>query len=231
MTTARGMALKVGSLFAGIGGFDLGLERAGMEVRWQVEIDPYCNRVLAKHWPTVPRYGDIRTMDWGAVEPVDVLCGGFPCQPFSTASRGRRTAISLWPEMFRAITALRPTWVCVENVNGAARLVFPQVEADLEGIGYSVTQPLEIPACAVGLDHWRPRYWLLAHTYPNGKPGLSEYEKVAQLQGCDSQLSGVGTANGLSSELDRLRGLGNAIVPQIAEALGRMILRSEQEVA
>ena len=218
--------MRAGSLFSGIGGFDLGLERAGFTISWQVEIDPYCQRVLAKHWPHVQRYGDITALDWSTVPPVDLLCGGFPCQPFSTASHGRRTAISLWPEMFRAIKSLRPTWVCVENVNGAARLVFPQVEADLESIGYSVTPPLEIPACAVGLDHWRPRYWLLAHTYADGQPGLSEYEQVAQLPGCRSQLSGMGTANGLSSELDRLRGLGNAIVPQIAEALGRMILAS-----
>jgi DNA (cytosine-5)-methyltransferase 1 len=220
------MRLTVGSLFSGIGGMDLGLERAGMTISWQVEIDDYARRVLTKHWPSVPKYGDIRTIDWGTVPRVDLLCGGFPCQPFSTASRGRRTAVSLWPEMFRAIKAIWPNWVLIENVAGAARLVFPQVAADLESIGYSVTPPLEIPACAVGFDHWRPRYWLLAHTYENGKPGMSEYEQVAKLPGYDSQLSGVGTANGISYELDRLRGLGNAVVPQIVEALGRMILES-----
>jgi len=219
--------MKVGSLFSGIGGFDLGLERAGYDISWQVEIDPYCQRVLAKHWPTVPRYGDICAVDWGTVEKVDLICGGFPCQPFSTASHGRRTAVSLWPEMFRAIKSLRPAWVCVENVAGAADMVFREVAFDLASIGYSTTPPLEIPACAVGLDHWRPRYWLLAHTYPNGEPGLSEYEQVAQLPGCRSQLSGMGTANGLSRELDRLRGLGNAVVPQIVEALGRMILEAD----
>src|SRR6185503_5376133 len=83
--------MRVGSLFAGIGVFDLGLERAGFEVSWQVEIDPYCQRVLAQHWPTVPRYGDIRSIDWGAVEPVDLLCGGFPCQDLSCA--GKRAGI------------------------------------------------------------------------------------------------------------------------------------------
>ena len=77
--------MKVGSLLSGIGGMDLGLERASMEVRWQVEIDDYCRRVLEKHWPHVKRYEDVKTVDWSEAEPVDLVCGGFPCQPVSLA--------------------------------------------------------------------------------------------------------------------------------------------------
>jgi hypothetical protein len=110
--------VRVGSLFSGIGGLDLGLERAGMEVRWQVEIEPYCNKVLAKHWPNVKRYGDIKSIDWTEVEPVDLICGGFPCQPVSLA--GKRLAQEderwLWPEVDRCLRALRPRYALLENV-------------------------------------------------------------------------------------------------------------------
>ena len=113
--------LTVGSLFSGIGGFDLGLERAGFKIEFQVEIDPYCQRVLAKHWPNVTRYGDITAMDWTTVQPVDLLCGGFPCQDLSFA--GKRAGIDgarsgLWSEYVRAIRHLRPRYVLVENVPG-----------------------------------------------------------------------------------------------------------------
>src|SRR5687767_562507 len=111
--------MTFGSLFAGIGGFDLGFERAGMRCEWQVEIDPYCRRVLAKHWPDVRRWDDVRTFppdgDWG----VDVICGGFPCQDISAAGKqagieGERSG--LWGEYERIIRVLRPRIVVVENV-------------------------------------------------------------------------------------------------------------------
>ena len=99
-------SFTVGSLFAGIGGFDLGLERAGMTVRWQVERDEFCQRVLAKHWPEVPRYGDIRDCGARNLPAVDLICGGFPCQPFSNAGQRRGTDDDryLWPEMRRVVT-------------------------------------------------------------------------------------------------------------------------------
>src|SRR5690554_2041171 len=104
------MSLTVGSLFSGIGGLDLGLERAGMTVAWQSEIDPYCVRVLAKHWPDVPNLGDITNIDWRNVEPVDLICGGYPCQPFSLASirRGESGPRHLWPRFADALRVVRP---------------------------------------------------------------------------------------------------------------------------
>lgn len=109
-----------GSLFAGIGGIDLGLERAGWTGRWQVEYEPFCQRVLAKHWPDVTRYGDIHDVDWSTVEPVDLVAGGFPCQPVSFAGRGEAQGDArwLWPEFLRCIRAVRPSYVLVENVPG-----------------------------------------------------------------------------------------------------------------
>ena len=128
-----GGIVRVGSLFAGIGGFDLGLERAGFEIAWQVEIDGYCQRVLAKHWPNVQRYGDIKTIDWGTIEPVDLVCGGFPCQPFSLAGQRRGTADDryLWPEVVRCLGTLRPTWFLGENVPGIIRMELDTVLSDL----------------------------------------------------------------------------------------------------
>lgn len=228
MKSSVGRSLTVGSLFSGIGGFDLGLERAGMQVKWQVEIDPYCQRVLAKHWPHVQRYGDIQDIDWGRLESVDLICGGFPCQPFSTASRGRKTACSLWPEMLRAITMLRPSWVIAENVVGAASLVLKQVVSDLEDIGYQVSPPLEIPACALGYDHKRARYWVLAYTNSRSQSSSPINAETPVLQGRDSNPRGVGKADGVPSRMDRLKGLGNAIVPDIAEVIGRCIANVER---
>lgn len=114
--------MKVGSLFSGIGGMDAGLERAAMEIVWQVENDPFCNKVLATHWPDVPRYGDIKQVDFSTLAPVDLICGGFPCQDISTANSKRKGLAGersvLWFEFQRAIRILRPAWVLIENVPG-----------------------------------------------------------------------------------------------------------------
>lgn len=166
-----GVVMRVGSLFAGIGGFDLGLERAGMEVRWQVENNSWCQRVLAKHWPNVTRYGDIKQVDWHTIEPVDLVCGGFPCQPFSLAGKRRGTEDDryLWPEVVRCLDAVRPTWFLGENVPGIIKVALDQVCADLEALGYTV-QPVCIPACAVDAPHQRQRVWILAHAGCAGLP-------------------------------------------------------------
>ena len=156
--------MKVGSLFSGIGGFDLGLERAGFDIAWQVEIDEYCRQVLKKHWPAVPCHYDIRSIDWEFIQPVDLVCGGFPCQPFSLAGKRRGAADDryLWPEVVRCLSVLRPTWFLGENVFGLLHLGIEQVCADLEALGYSVAV-LGIPACAVDAPHIRQRVWIVAH--------------------------------------------------------------------
>lgn len=160
--------MSVGSLFSGIGGLDLGLERAGMQVKWQVEIDPYCQRVLAKHWPNVKRYGDIREVRWSEVEPVDLICGGFPCQPVSVAGarKGDKDERWLWPEFLRAIREVRPKYALVENVPGLlstdhgrlARGVF----GDLAEIGYDAEWNI-VSAADVGAPHLRKRIFIIAY--------------------------------------------------------------------
>jgi DNA (cytosine-5)-methyltransferase 1 len=157
--------MKFGSLFAGIGGFDLGLERAGMECVWQVEKDPYCNKVLAKHWPDVRRFEDVREVGRDNLEPVELIVGGFPCQPFSVAGKrqGKDDDRHLWPEMLRIITELRPTWVIGENVAGLVNLGLDGVLSDLEAQGYE-TRTFNIPASAVGAYHQRQRLWIVGYS-------------------------------------------------------------------
>jgi len=164
-----------GSLFAGIGGIDLGLERAGWTGRWQVEWDPFCQHVLAHHWPDVPRYGDITTVDWSAVEPVDLIAGGFPCQPVSIAGKqaGQDDDRWLWPEFVRAIRALRPRFVLVENVRNLLAVndggPFGEVLGDLAALGYDAEWDC-IPAAAVGAPHLRDRIWVVGHRRELGSP-------------------------------------------------------------
>jgi DNA (cytosine-5)-methyltransferase 1 len=164
------MALTVGSLFSGIGGIDLGLERAGMESRWFVEWDAHCRNVLARHWPGLPVYGDITTVDWGTVEPVDVLAGGFPCQPVSNAGKrlGTEDARWLWPEFARAIRALAPRYVLVENVAALLGRGFEHVITDLAALGYDAEWDC-IPAAAIGAPHLRDRLWIVAYS-ERGRP-------------------------------------------------------------
>jgi DNA (cytosine-5)-methyltransferase 1 len=158
--------LTVGSLFSGIGGLDLGLERAGMKIIWHSEIDKYAVRVLEKHWPEVLNHGDIKLIDWTTVEPIDVLVGGYPCQPFSTAGKrkGKEDSRHLWPYVLDAICALRPRFVVLENVRGHLTLGFRDVLGDLAASGYDAEWQI-IPASALGAPHRRDRLVILA--YPN----------------------------------------------------------------
>lgn len=146
--------MKFGSLFSGIGGLDLGLERAGMECRWQVEYSEYPQAILRQHWPDIPVYTDIHDVYFTKVEPVDLICGGFPCQPFSTGGkrRGMRDPRWLWNEFARAIDTIKPSYVLGENVPGLLTAdkgaAFGFILADLAALGYDAQWEV-VPAAAV----------------------------------------------------------------------------------
>ncbi len=153
-----------GSLFSGIGGIDLGLQRSGWNVCWQVESDPFCNRVLAKHWPNIPRFGDIHTLTGEELAPVDLIAGGFPCQPISQAGRkgqGRDDPRWLWPEFARIVRVVRPKLVFVENVPGLLGRGLGDVVGDLASSGYDAEWDC-LPAAVFGAPHRRDRIWLVA---------------------------------------------------------------------
>ena len=239
------MTLTVGSLFSGIGGFDLGLERAGMHVEWQVENNEFCRQVLKKHWPSTPCHYDITQIDWRDIPRVDLICGGFPCQPFSVAGKrgGKADDRYLWPEVVRCLDALRPTWFLGENVPGLINLALDQVCIDMESLGYAVW-PVCVPACAVDAPHRRERVWIIAYhqcergtrgseAAIQGKPALERRENGRRVTHFSrvpaiSQPVLCRVGYGLSGSLDRLRGLGNAVVPQVVEAIGRMILEADK---
>ena len=158
-------ALTVGSLFSGIGGIDLGLERAGHRTLWFCEVDPFCRRVLRKHWPHVPIYEDIRELRGADIVRPDLLAGGFPCQDLSHA--GRRAGIDgersgLWAEFHRLVREIRPRYVLVENVPGLLNRGMERVLGDLAGIGYDAEWQ-SLPAAAFGAPHLRWRVFLLAY--------------------------------------------------------------------
>jgi len=161
-------------LFAGIGGFALGLEATGFfRTTCFVENEPYCQAVLRHHWPDVPVLGDIRDVrreDLPDPNP-GLICGGFPCQPFSHAGKQRAQddPRHLWPEMLRLIRECRPDWVIGENVTGLIKLGLDEVLSDLEGEGYA-TRTFNIPACAVGAPHIRQRLWVVAHAHSESEP-------------------------------------------------------------
>ena len=224
------MRLTVGSLFSGIGGLDLGLERAGMTVRWQVEQDAWCQRVLAKHWPDVPRYGDIKTIDWTEVEPIDLVCGGFPCQPVSLA--GKRLAQDderwLWPEFARCLRVLRPRFALLENVPGLLSAGFGDVLGDLAALGYDAEWDC-IPAAAVGAPHLRYRVFLVG--YPHSERRQEQGHIFVGQKPCPrswwlSEPRVLRVADGVPNRVHRVEGLGNAVVPQVAEWIGRRIMQT-----
>ncbi len=165
-----GSELRYGSLFSGIGGIDLGLDLAGFECAWQVEVDEHCRRILEQHWPKVPKYKDIYEVKGSEIEPVDILCGGFPCQPVSLA--GKRGGVDderwLWDEFYRLICELRPRWVVAENVTGLLSAnsgrAFAGVLRDLAEGGYDAVWDV-FPAGGpggVGAPHKRERVFIVA---------------------------------------------------------------------
>lgn len=332
--------MKVLDLFSGIGGFSIGLERAGMETIAFCEIDPFCRKVLRKHWPDVPIHEDIKTLAYapsadarggerlsegqessdgqsplvlfdasrgsgesgsgdnhGGCElfrgTIDLICGGFPCQPFSHAGKraGKEDDRHLWPEMCRVISEVQPAWVLGENVAGIIGMELDQVLSDLEALGYS-TGTFVIPACAVDAPHRRDRVWIVANASSGrwgrenkGKiqqsgraevigsskraarlqvlAGLKRWrqgEDVADASSTGRRPEGVASqkipepgaqqrsagcaggersewlpeppvgrvAHGIPSRVHRLRALGNAVVPQVVEVIGRAILENER---
>ena len=159
-----------GSLFSGIGGFDLAAEWSGFTNLFNCEWEEFPRKVLKHHFPNAEQYGDIKEFNATAYSGrLDILSGGFPCQPFSVAGKrkGSEDERHLWPEMLRVIGECQPRWVVGENVRGLVSwsdgLVFETCCTDLEAIGYSV-QSFIIPACATGAPHRRDRVWIVAHS-------------------------------------------------------------------
>jgi DNA (cytosine-5)-methyltransferase 1 len=166
--------MKHASLFSGIGGFDLAAEWVGWENVFHCEINEFGRKVLHHYWPNAIQYSDIKTTDFKAhANTIDILTGGFPCQPYSTAGKrlGKEDDRHLWPEMLRAIREIQPGWVVGENVRGLTNwnggVVFDEVQADLEAEGYEVL-PFLLPACAVNTPHRRDRIWFVAHSVSDG---------------------------------------------------------------
>jgi DNA (cytosine-5)-methyltransferase 1 len=239
--------MNVLSLFSGIAGLELGLERAGMTVVGQVEKDPFCLKVLAKHYPKVPKHEDVRTsLDWwlSTRRPrVDLVASGFPCQPASLAGKRKGTDDErwLWPPNVDIIDALRPDWFVFENVPGLRTRGLDVVLADLDRVGY-LCRVGEISACALGAPHTRTRLFGVAHPKSRGReagrgvrarPSLLEPERRGT-QSCGpwtGEPRPHGVAYGVPSGLDRRRALGNAVVPAVAEHVGRLVMAADRAVA
>jgi len=246
-------------LFSGIGGFALAASWTWGERHNPLafcEIEPFAQRVLARHWPGTPIISDIREFKGDCYGRVDLITGGFPCQPFSAAGKkkGKEDDRYLWPEMCRVIAEAKPSWVCGENVIGIDGMALAEVLSDLESEGYEV-QTLEIPACAVGAPHIRHRTWILAHhvdkrEWEAGRPATANTRAgglaACSPQGCggywptfSGELPGrwepprylkpmLGKSGyGISNRMDEIRGMGNAIVPAVAARIFAAIKQEE----
>lgn len=181
-----------GSLFSGIGGFDLAAEKAGWTNAFHCENNSFCQKVLKHYWPNATSYGDIKQTDFSPwAGTVDVVSGGFPCQPYSTAGKrqGKNDERHLWPEMLRAIQQINPTWVVGENVRGLISwnggVVFDEVQADLEAAGYEVLAFL-LPASGVGAPHQRYRIWFVAHRADAGAKSVRQNREDAVYEFTDA---------------------------------------------
>jgi len=249
--------MKIGSLFSGIGGLELGLEWAGVgHTVWQVEREPFCQEVLAKHWPDAKRYDDVCTVGAHNLEPVDVICGGFPCQDISYAGKGAGLAgarSGLWYEFARIIGEMGPRYVVVENVRAILTRGLDQVLGTLADLGYDAEWS-SFSAKAVGALHKRERTFILAYAMRHGRDdGSGENEGAGARTGKRNSTSrempeprsrgafmaggvlhgsrwaaepAVGRmADGVPATVDRLAGLGNCVVPQVATVVGRRLLQ------
>ena len=179
--------MKVLDLFSGIGGFSIGLEKAGFETVAFCEIEPYCRGVLEHHWPDTPIYGDVKQLTGDQLRAdgivPDIIVGGYPCQPFSVAGRqrGEKDPRHLWPEVHRLIRELRPRWVICENVSGHIKLGLDEVLSTLEAEGYTCW-PFVIPACSVDAPHKRDRVWIVANAHSSADGRASREDERADGQ-------------------------------------------------
>lgn len=223
-------------LCSGIGGFALAASRVWPEgspsphrVLSFVEIDPWCRAVLRKHWPDAPQHDDLKTFDARPLRGrVDLLTGGYPCQPFSFAGArlGDADPRHLWPDVRRVVADARPRWCLFENVAGHVTLGLDVVLADLEGLGYACEAAV-IPACGVDSPQLRERVWILAHadgTSPDAHAAARPQRRPARQRPRWPREPRVGrVADGVPAGVDRNRALGNAIVPAVAEEILRAI--------
>jgi DNA (cytosine-5)-methyltransferase 1 len=206
----------IGSLFSGIGGLELGLEwTGGFETRWQCEIDAHARRVLDKHWPGVPCYEDVKEVYESIIpEPVDLICGGFPCQPFSSAGkrRGEKDERFLWPEFVRIVRAARPRWVVAENVPGLLSIesgrTFGRILRDLAVCGYYVEWDT-ISAASVGALHPRNRVFIVGRMADPDVdlPGIDP-RTVQEAEGNISRAEGGRLSDGCGQILEDPHGVG-----------------------
>jgi DNA (cytosine-5)-methyltransferase 1 len=235
--------MNFGSLFAGIGGIDLGLERAGMTCKWQVEIDDFCQKVLEKHWPKVERFKDVRTVGKHNLKTVDLIAGGFPCQDVSLAGKrkgleGERS--TLWSEFYRIVCEIRPEWVVIENVPGLLTVnngeFFRKILWELSQSGYDAEWDF-IPARAIGAPHRRDRIFIVAYSKRFRRKKVDFVIQRIALKRSNTETWNKRrldkpnierVVDGLSGQLDRLKSLGNAVVPQVAEYIGRCIMEIEE---
>ena len=167
-------------LFSGIGGFSLAAEWAGIKTVAFCEIDAYAQKVLKKNFPSIPIFSDIKKLKRSDIKyEIDIITGGFPCQPFSVAGRKKGTEDDrdLWPQMFRVIQEFKPTWIIGENVANFTSMAFQRTKTDLESEGYEV-QPLIIPACAVNAPHRRDRVWIVGYSKHNGLLTTKEQRSI-----------------------------------------------------
>lgn len=258
--------MKIGSLFSGVGGLELGLERAGVgEVVWQVEIDPFCRSILGKHWPNATRYDDVRTVR--DLERVDVICGGFPCQPVSVAGRrkAQEDARWLWPHFARIVAEVKPSFVVIENVPGLRTVGLRDVLADLASMGFDAEWAC-FGAFDVGAPHLRKRLFIVATHSERSGLRLQSGGLGGQIRAAQAPIPGDAFEGGVAANADGMRRLeqarslaekrgwarncgwslgpltpvddgvprklarmkrkamGNAVVPQCAEIVGRYIV-------
>ena len=232
--------MSIGSLFSGIGGLELGLERAGLgPTVWQVETDPWCRKVLAKHWPDADRsVTDVRSANAANLSPVDVVCGGFPCQdisrPGGAGLDGHRSG--LWFEFERVVRELRPGWVVVENTASNASRWIDEVRGALERSGYA-TLPIPIAAADCGAPHRRARIFVVAYldragvreraerraSRPSREVRGGKVSEPGHALRWPNELGIRRNGDGLPVGVVEHRALGNAVVPQCAEVIGHVI--------